>query len=1858
MYIGVQYGFYVDYDSINDSYLVYLMLHTYDSATTSGHIVRKIEPLYYENYKYDSSSGTAALEYVHDTVEEVDEFGNEKTVQRYYYKKYSEYEKIYLKDIEFGGTLYNDNHRNVGEEGYIDEADRGGYFIGGSYKFKGVSTNSHEFDFVADVFSTMIGWIDFTGTVGEVIDGIGYAVDIAKLIASGLEWEDQQRSNFRDNITNENDYTFRMVDIDAQDQIDKYEHLLKNFVTNVETPATENGLLYMIGNGNYAQSTFYCNYADTNNRWNTSFAGTVRMDIVKGNGNIIGDTVTTLAENVESNSFRDSVYKGERIEIGMDNQSELYTIPNAFVPLSFTAPANGDYTFETYGEVHNEFRALKGVVTSVGNNSKLVVRLEQGEAFNFSSVSFENRRAIYTINARFTPESLGIGDMTTIEIAPGETEYFCIEAMIGDVYSWTMQGAYVGVTRYFNNLSDPNSAYISGNSPKGSLLATSTGIYYYGITNNSTTAVAVEIAVDEPQTMSVGENATNADGHGVLTKITTPYSSAYSLNITSDANINATIYSENLTVVQQDSGETINFSLNVADTATYYLYLTYSEGVDATCVLTPTPQAVNVGENNLQKTHNTSLYRFCSADTDVKLDLSAGTLGIKVFNSSMTEIVSSGVFEKGKTYYIAVIGESTSFTLTVTPVTSALQGVADAEGFVFISYTPVRTGNYLVEGANNVEWFDSTLSSCGRFLTAGNTYYCKVTPGANATYSVQIEYETQSLSLYVTQNVQSGYYSVEISANGIYYIRINCGSGSTATGKLYNSNHSAISTVINANDGQYACELIQGKYYFELGVNGGTQASVRIMPENGNSSNKIVLSESTLSTEINGTNDGMVLDFEATKDETFYLRLTDDVALSYIVSAYNGLNEVSVISVTDHAGASDCVYVYAIQMQAGEKYVINVDAVNTDSFSCSAALFVPLKINTIKLGSEYVYQDDEGSTNVPLVMDSSYGIVLTYNTNATGVPSIFEIYAASVAKNILSVNTDNGVYELHVGFDESAEDIHATLSFQDDYSSRTVDCVIKYPYDATALLSSDYQLSVNIVDVKGNAANTECVTSVIVDCVDTTLEFNEFDPDTGNSLIFDLLTVPIVNNGGRDIEVSVIFETVAGNEYSISLPKLKYDVYYSLLANYSASNAAGQVRIVVNAESFNVSTNKEIVIPSNVKAFFIVSNSNRVFTNLKIEYQGSDKGFLYTKNLQVTRTGSNLGANFLTSSLSELTWEFAGENEIAVKTSDYIISADGDIRFTGSGSLFVSGANGFDGGANGASGSAGTNVLQCNKLFLEVEFGGELTLKGGNGGNGANGNTVNNATGNGAAGSNGNNGGSGGAGGNAVSVNNGLVFLSGDNITFTGGNGGHGGAGSSGGKGGPGFRSSTAPGAGGNGGVGGAGGAPGLGCNYSNTNITIVKGNGGWGGNGGNGGDGGDAYYATWVGGSHATLLRGSVGGNGGNGGNAGENGENVDTDSDNASSIIEGRLYGKGGNGGNGTHGASGSLRNNVVVEAQPGGNGGNGGNGYFGGNGGNGGDGGDGANGRDGSVFQKCEAGHDGAAGGNGGNGGDAYGAVNYVGVKGIGGKGGEGGNPGDPVLDKNAKGPGAKGADGVDGENGDYTGPSCVAAGTLITLADGRQVPVESLTGNELLLVWNLFTGEFDVAPILFIDSEVAGMYEVITLTFSDGTTLKVIDEHALWDFDLNEYVFMRSDAAKYIGHWFNKQTYDADGNMIYTRVQIVDVSVQTEYTSAWSPVTYGHLCFYVNGMLSMPGATTGLINIFEVDPDTMTIDEEKYLADIEMYGLFTYEEFAAQYPVPEEIFNAFGGQYLQVAMGKGLLTEDMINALIARYAEFFV
>lgn len=221
------------------------------------------------------------------------------------------------------------------------------------------------------------------------------------------------------------------------------------------------------------------------------------------------------------------------------------------------------------------------------------------------------------------------------------------------------------------------------------------------------------------------------------------------------------------------------------------------------------------------------------------------------------------------------------------------------------------------------------------------------------------------------------------------------------------------------------------------------------------------------------------------------------------------------------------------------------------------------------------------------------------------------------------------------------------------------------------------------------------------------------------------------------------------------------------------------------------------------------------------------------------------------------------------------------------------------------------------------------------------------------------------------------------------------------------------------------------------------------------------------------------------------------------------------------------------------------------------------------------------------------------------------------------------------------------SCVAEGTLVTLADGSQKAVEELTGDEQLLVWNLETGAFDSAPIMFIDSDPVAHYEVVKLSFSDGTDVDVISEHGFYDADLNRYVYLDENASDYIGHAFMKQNGMAT---------LTGVSASTIVTRAYSPVTYGHLCYYVNGMLSMPGGISGLFNYFDVDAATMRYDQASMMYDIERYGLYTYDEFSSIIPVSEEVFEAFNGRYLKVAIAKGMITMENIIQLVERYSMY--
>ena len=221
-------------------------------------------------------------------------------------------------------------------------------------------------------------------------------------------------------------------------------------------------------------------------------------------------------------------------------------------------------------------------------------------------------------------------------------------------------------------------------------------------------------------------------------------------------------------------------------------------------------------------------------------------------------------------------------------------------------------------------------------------------------------------------------------------------------------------------------------------------------------------------------------------------------------------------------------------------------------------------------------------------------------------------------------------------------------------------------------------------------------------------------------------------------------------------------------------------------------------------------------------------------------------------------------------------------------------------------------------------------------------------------------------------------------------------------------------------------------------------------------------------------------------------------------------------------------------------------------------------------------------------------------------------------------------------------------CVTPDTLVTLADGTQKRIDQVSYNDQLLIWNHYTGEYDVAPASIVMNHGYDKYEIVTLTFSDGTVVNTINGHGFYDANENRYVILSdNNAADYIGHDFVK----VDGDS-YKTVKLVGYSVKTEYTESWSILTAEHYNCVLEGMLTItPAEVEGspeYLMPFDVNDD-MKYDEAAMQADIEKYGLYTYDDFAEF--MTEEQFVALGLSKWKVSVGKGYITWEDILYLIS-------
>lgn len=228
--------------------------------------------------------------------------------------------------------------------------------------------------------------------------------------------------------------------------------------------------------------------------------------------------------------------------------------------------------------------------------------------------------------------------------------------------------------------------------------------------------------------------------------------------------------------------------------------------------------------------------------------------------------------------------------------------------------------------------------------------------------------------------------------------------------------------------------------------------------------------------------------------------------------------------------------------------------------------------------------------------------------------------------------------------------------------------------------------------------------------------------------------------------------------------------------------------------------------------------------------------------------------------------------------------------------------------------------------------------------------------------------------------------------------------------------------------------------------------------------------------------------------------------------------------------------------------------------------------------------------------------------------------------------------------------YSNPDgCFTPDTFITLADGSMIPVKELCVGDEVLVFDHVTGEISTSPVAYISIDKAEKWETISLMFEGGVTVDVISEHGFFDLTTGGYVMINAEnVSEYVGHTFAGMA-GADGETLGA-LKLVSYEFGEAGSEAYSVVTAKDLNHFANGMLVFTDGIDGLYNIFEYG-EGMKYDEEAMAADIERYGLYTYEDWSDY--ITYEQFLAYNVQYLKVSVGKGLITEEGLIALIDRF-----
>lgn len=193
-------------------------------------------------------------------------------------------------------------------------------------------------------------------------------------------------------------------------------------------------------------------------------------------------------------------------------------------------------------------------------------------------------------------------------------------------------------------------------------------------------------------------------------------------------------------------------------------------------------------------------------------------------------------------------------------------------------------------------------------------------------------------------------------------------------------------------------------------------------------------------------------------------------------------------------------------------------------------------------------------------------------------------------------------------------------------------------------------------------------------------------------------------------------------------------------------------------------------------------------------------------------------------------------------------------------------------------------------------------------------------------------------------------------------------------------------------------------------------------------------------------------------------------------------------------------------------------------------------------------------------------------------------------------------------VTGDININTSTSCLVEGTDILLANGKTKKIEDITYYDLLAVWNYETGKLTYEyPIWIEQTQSINTYQLNE--FSDGTILKTVGYHGVFNYDLNRFVSVDNKEEFHVGSTIAKIE-----NGKLTKVKVTKISKVNEPVNYYHVVSARYYNIIANNLLTTDG-TVGLSNIYAFDnniswvnPNYNNVYQYEAFKDIVPYYLF--------------------------------------------------